>query len=69
VKQAFWFFTQMLLESIMWQQGQSKGKKDMEHLLSMARAKGYYASTLQASREGKSLYECPGFQQAAIFKE
>lgn len=51
------------------QQKKGHGTAMMEHLLTLAKAKGYHLSTLQASQEGKSLYERQGFQPLTTFKE
>jgi len=41
----------------------------MDHLIQRAKDRGYHLATLQASREGKDLYQRLGFQECCIFRE
>ncbi|HSX03364.1 MAG TPA: bifunctional GrpB family protein/GNAT family N-acetyltransferase [Rhabdochlamydiaceae bacterium] len=45
------------------------GSAMMKYLLNRAKSKGYFLATLQASHEGKSLYERLGFKKSCIFIE
>lgn len=45
------------------------GTAMMKHLLNRAQRKGYHLATLQASQEGKGLYERLGFSCSSSFKE
>lgn len=45
------------------------GMAMMEHLLNRAKMEGYHMATIQASHEGKGLYEKLGFKKCCIFKE
>ena len=45
------------------------GSAMMHHLLKCAKQEGFHLATLQASEEGKSLYERMGFRRSCLFVE
>jgi GrpB-like predicted nucleotidyltransferase (UPF0157 family)/GNAT superfamily N-acetyltransferase len=45
------------------------GKAMVEYLIQRAKKRGYHLATLQASQEGKGLYQRIGFKECCIFKE
>lgn len=45
------------------------GTAMMEYLIQRAKKQGYHMVTLQASQEGKALYQRLGFKEACVFKE
>jgi ribosomal protein S18 acetylase RimI-like enzyme len=45
------------------------GTAMMDHLIQRAKNQGYHLVTLQASREGKGLYQRLGFQECCVFRE
>ena len=45
------------------------GTAMMELMLAEAKHRGYHMATLQASKEGKHLYERLGFKACSIYKE
>lgn len=45
------------------------GTAMMEHLINRAKTEGYHIAVLQASHEGKALYERLGFKKCCLFKE
>lgn len=51
------------------QRNKGFGTAMMRHLLAIAKEKGYLTAVLQASHEGKNLYERLGFKEKCIFKE
>lgn len=51
------------------QRGKGYGTAMMEHLLRLAKHKGYFLAGLEASHEGKNLYKRLGFKEVCIFEE
>jgi len=45
------------------------GTAMMHYLLQLAKTKGYFIATLQASKEGKNLYERLGFKECCRYQE
>jgi ribosomal protein S18 acetylase RimI-like enzyme len=41
----------------------------MEHLLNLAKQRGYFLAGLEASHEGLNLYKRLGFKEVCIFEE